>query len=191
MQNQAHHKDVRLMAGTLLRPLIAVTDADSRAVWARLRPETQTTMKVEVLKGLQEEKCRQVIAKYSDSVSDIGAALYDSGQWPELLPFLFQCTKSTDPMHRIFSLEIMSELASHLGANTFHRFFTPVSEILRTSLTDADINVRIEGLLATSAFLQLMEQPEETQQFQQLLPAMLEVCILLALLPTTCWQLLT
>eukprot|EP01105_Mastigella_eilhardi_P026308 TRINITY_DN7519_c0_g1_i1.p1 TRINITY_DN7519_c0_g1~~TRINITY_DN7519_c0_g1_i1.p1 ORF type:complete len:1084 (+),score=338.99 TRINITY_DN7519_c0_g1_i1:30-3254(+) len=174
MRNQAHEKDIRLMAGTLLRPLIAVKDADSRSVWAKLRPETQTTIKVEMLKGLQGEKCRQVIAKYSDSVSDIGAALYDAGQWPDLLPFLFQCTKSPDPMHRIFSLEIMAELASLLGSNSFRRFFKPVSEILRASLTDADINIRIEGLLATSTFLQLMEQPEETLEFQQLIPAMLD-----------------
>eukprot|EP01105_Mastigella_eilhardi_P025178 TRINITY_DN675_c1_g1_i1.p1 TRINITY_DN675_c1_g1~~TRINITY_DN675_c1_g1_i1.p1 ORF type:complete len:1150 (+),score=326.68 TRINITY_DN675_c1_g1_i1:81-3452(+) len=164
--------DVRHLACTLLRPLIALSSKQS--LWQQLKPEAKAQVKAQLLAVVMAEKVRKISSKLSECVADLGAELHKTGEWPELLPFLFQCSKSQDPLHRSASLRTMSEIAGDLGANVFRTVLKPIYEILQSSLADPDIGVRIEALLSTATFLQLLEQPEETEMFQNLLPLMLE-----------------
>ncbi|KAH3758989.1 ARM family protein [Pelomyxa schiedti] len=172
----------RQMIVTLLRPMLIAGESSKHkeSVWNCLSLQTKAQAKVYLLQFMEHEVDRKVIRKLSNTVAEIGGSLFAAGEWPDLLPFLFRCSKSTVPTQRIISLGVISELAVVLGAETFRTFLASIGEILRAALTDADNKVRLEALLSTAIFLQLMEAQEERQLFQQLLPMMLE-CVMSSL----------
>ncbi|KAH3763021.1 ARM family protein [Pelomyxa schiedti] len=129
---------------------------------------------------MEQETERKVIKKLINCVGEIGGSLYPTGDWPDLLPFLFRCSKSVVAAQRIIALGVISELAAILGADTFRSFLTSIAEILRGGLVDTDNKVRLEALLSSAVFLQLMEGTEEKKLLQQLLPGMLD-CVMASL----------
>jgi hypothetical protein len=105
--------------------------------------------------------------------------LADHGGWPELLPFMFKLTTSKEESHVESSLNIFSQLAILLGAETFRPYFTNIMAILQSGLSDQRLRIKLGALNATSAFLQIMEEEEDQThitQYQSLLPMMLS-CI--------------
>ena len=71
------------------------SDADNKT-WKSLTQPTQQGMKTELLTLIKDEQNKQTAKMVCDTVSDVGAMLLEEQQWPELLPFMFQCVQSGD-----------------------------------------------------------------------------------------------
>ncbi|KAH3757236.1 ARM family protein [Pelomyxa schiedti] len=172
-QNFSLAKDVRQQSAVLLRPLIAVNEKDSRSKWDGLPDAVKNSVKAGILSALDAEVDKKIHNLLCDCASDLGAGLFAAGTWPELLPFLFKCSNSQKALHRCTALQIMAQLALSQGDSAFRKYFRYIISILGAGLIDADTQVRLEALMATTAFLQVLEQPEETREFQQFIPQML------------------
>ena len=75
-------------------------------------------------------------------------------QWPDLLPFLFQSSRSQvllfvckrsnrnqESSQRSLSIGIISELAVNLGADQFRKFLQPIFDILDRGFNDTEVMV--------------------------------------------------
>eukprot|EP01105_Mastigella_eilhardi_P026497 TRINITY_DN7714_c0_g1_i1.p1 TRINITY_DN7714_c0_g1~~TRINITY_DN7714_c0_g1_i1.p1 ORF type:complete len:1071 (-),score=317.30 TRINITY_DN7714_c0_g1_i1:72-3230(-) len=161
----------RQLAITLLRNMLTV---DSESVWARLPADTQIAVKEALIKVLSTEKEPCVLRVVCDTIADLAGAVIPKGEWPALLPFLFQSARSQEPLLRGSALVIFSDLVLLLGPKNFAPYATYVGNILQAGLADSELKVRTSALLATSSFFMAMKDTTTGAQFQALLPAMLE-----------------
>ena len=95
----------------------------------------------------------------------------------------FRATKSPNDLLRESSFTIFADLASLLGPNQFRGYFAVICDILKEGLLDPKTyDVRLSALLATSSFLQIIEDEDSKNlnMFRPLLPHMLD-CINVAL----------
>ena len=86
-------------------------------------------------------------------------------------------------MLRESSFTIFADLAGLLGPDQFRGYFAVICDILKNGLLDPKTyNVRLSALLATSSFLQLIEDDDakNLNMFRPLLPQMLD-CVNVAL----------
>lgn len=83
---------------------------ESVTLWDRLDAPTQSAVKAELLKHLQEEPEASILHKVCDAVSEIGSIVIDANGWPELLPFMFACVQGTNPLHRESALRIFAQV---------------------------------------------------------------------------------
>lgn len=67
--------------------------------------------------------------------------LCESGQWNELFPFLFKCSKSAEADQREAALIIFSTLATWVG-DKFRPYFSVLREVLSAGLADTEVKVR-------------------------------------------------
>ena len=86
--------ELRGLCAVLLRKALT-SDADNKT-WKSLTQPTQQGMKTELLTLIKDEQNKQTAKMVCDTVSDVGAMLLEEQQWPELLPFMFQCVQSGD-----------------------------------------------------------------------------------------------
>jgi len=166
---------IRSFCSVLLRRVIG---RGTESVWGQLDQPTQTFLKTNLLEALRSEPIAPVRSKLGDCVAELAASI--GGEWPELLPFLFQSTKSERESDREAALLIFSQLAPEIGEQ-LRAHFGLLRDVLSAGLNDQQsLKVRIAALTATANFLQYLNEPEERGQFQQLLPKMLE-CVSSAL----------
>ena len=94
------------------------------------------------------------------------------GQWDALMNFLMQWSQSNNEQWRETSLDIFSQLLSHLDTE-FGNFFDTLQGILLRGLQDPSCKVRLAALSGTVHFL--VYRANSRTQFQPLLPQMFEV----------------
>ena len=56
-----------------------------------------------------------------DTVSELAAGILEGGDWPELLPFMFQCVQSGQPRMVEAALLVFAQLARYL-ADTLRQY---------------------------------------------------------------------
>jgi len=164
------HDQIRALSVVLLRRLIGRAQ---ESLWTTLQPQTQTTVKTMFLQSIETEELPPIRSKVADAIAELATKIFDAqGTWDELLPFMFQCSKSQADAHRESALLIFSDLATYLGEK-LRPYFEVLKDILASGLTDNNLKVRIAALAATANFLQVLNEPHERSHFQQLTPAML------------------
>eukprot|EP01119_Soliformovum_irregulare_P006133 TRINITY_DN1791_c0_g1_i1.p1 TRINITY_DN1791_c0_g1~~TRINITY_DN1791_c0_g1_i1.p1 ORF type:complete len:1082 (-),score=281.10 TRINITY_DN1791_c0_g1_i1:40-3285(-) len=163
----SQHEAIRGLASVLLRRVIG---RGTESVWEQLDQPNQAFVKTNLLEALRTEPIAHVRSKLGDAVAELAVSI--PGQWPELLPFLFQATKSERETDRETALLIFSQLAPEIG-ESLRTHFTVLRGVLSAGLSDSNLKVRIAALTATANFLQYLNEPSERTQFQQLLPMML------------------
>jgi len=85
---------------------------ESIVLWSGLDAPTQSAVKAELLKHLQEETEASILHKVCDAVSEIGSIVIDTNGWPELLPFMFACVQGANPLHRESALRIFAQVGT-------------------------------------------------------------------------------
>lgn len=78
-------------------------------------------------------------------IGALARILVPAGQWQELLPFLFQCTQSTDPTLRQVALGLFESLAETIG-DVLRPHFATMHQLLVQGLQDKDNGVRLASL---------------------------------------------
>lgn len=161
-------EQVRALCTILLRRVLSGTDS----LWNSITPQSQQTVKLKLLESIEKEQISNIRKKISDTISEIGSFTIELGQWNELLPFMFKCTKSPNDAHRESAFQIFSQLAIYI-AQQIRTHFGTLRDTLNAGLNDSSVKVKLAALGATANFLQILAEPHERQQFQQLIPIML------------------
>jgi len=152
---------------------------DPKRFWNKLNPSTRQTIKNELLTLLSKDaEISSVRTKIADAVTKLSFFMCSSDvdiqkAWPELLPFLFQLSKSGNPEHRSCALDIFSKLCLYLGEALKSRFDV-LKEVLYCGLKDDNLEVRLSALGAVVSFVQLLDSPQEKAQFSDFVPMMFE-----------------
>jgi hypothetical protein len=85
---------------------------ENAILWDGLDAPTQSAVKAELLKHLQEEPEASILHKVCDAVSEIGSIVMDANGWPELLPFMFACVQAANPLHKESALRIFAQVGA-------------------------------------------------------------------------------
>lgn len=163
--------EIRAMAAILLRKQIT---RDETYIWPRLQPSTQTAVKGHLLLCVQREEVKTIVKKLCDTVAELAASIIEEGQWPELLPFMFQCVSSDSPRLKESALLMFAQLSQYIGDH-LHPYLSTLHTVFHQCLSPpAPSDVRIAALGATTNFVQTIESPQDRERFQDLLPAMMQ-----------------
>jgi hypothetical protein len=159
------------MVAILLRKLITKDDV---SLWPQLSPATQNAVKGQLLLCVQREEEKSISKKLCDTVAELAAGILEEGMWPELLPFMFQCVSSDSLRLQESSLLMFAQLAQYIGPQLRTYLPTLHNVFLQHLSSQTSGDVRIAALRATTNFVQTLETAQDREQFQDLLPGMIQ-----------------
>jgi len=155
---------VRAAAAVLLRR--TATD-----LWGRLNEPTKIAVKQRLLAGIRQEPIAANRKKLCDTISVLGAGVVARGGWPELLPFLFEISKSPSADERESALYIFAQLTGYISTE-LEPYLSTLHGMFRTALSDSEQIVRAAALKATVSVLNHAESAK-CAEFEDLIPLML------------------
>ena len=153
--------------------LIRQTLARDVKVWQALTPEMQNAAKAELLNSLRDEQDRRVWLKVCNTVAELATVVVEENSWPELLGFLFQCVQSGEERLLESALIIFAEMVSEGVSAQLQQQVDTLHGVLGHCLGHAGKSVRLAALRATSNFIRELEETQDRDKFQNLLPHML------------------
>lgn len=159
---------VRAMAAVLLR-------RSAQDLWDGADENIRNDVKTKLLLGIRSDSRKDLRKKLCDTIAYIGAPLVDKepSQWPELLPMLFELSRSAASHERECSLNIFSQLAEFLDQKVFKPHLATLQTAFFTGLTDNDTSLQLAALRATCSLLNLLES-NLCSNFVDLVPHMLQ-----------------
>ncbi|CAI5941519.1 unnamed protein product [Closterium sp. NIES-65] len=147
-----------------------VAALQSSAAGADVRTIGAATVKTELLASVQREPTKAIWKKLCDTIAELAAGIVESGTWPELLPFMFQCVSSSDDRLKEASLLIFAQLVHFFQSQLKPHLPTLHNVLLQCLSQSANPDVRIAALRAAANFVEALETPEELTQFQDCCP---------------------
>lgn len=160
--------NVRQLAAVLLRKKIT-------GHWAKLSPQLRQLVKQSLIESITMEHSPPVRKASANVVSIVAKYAVPAGEWPDLLPFLFQCSQSAQEDHREVALILFSSLTETIG-NSFRPYFTDLQSLLLKCLQDETSNrVRVAALKAVGSFLEFTHDQAEVVKFRDFIPSILNV----------------
>ncbi|KAG8368788.1 hypothetical protein BUALT_Bualt15G0083200 [Buddleja alternifolia] len=160
--------NVRQLAAVLLRKKIT-------GHWGKLSPQLRQLVKQSLIESITMEHSPPVRRASANVVSIIAKYAVPAGEWPDLLPFLFQCSQSAQEEHREVALILFSSLTETIG-NSFRPYFTDLQSLLLKCLQDETSNrVRVAALKAVGSFLEFTHDEGEVIKFREFIPSILNV----------------
>ncbi|KAH9625215.1 hypothetical protein KSS87_003595 [Heliosperma pusillum] len=179
--------NVRQLAAVLLRKKIT-------GHWAKLNSQLRQLVKQSLIESITLEYSPPVRRASANVVSVVAKYAVPAGEWPDLLPFLFQCSQSAQEDHRErisrersftdfrlglsehqrqVSLILFSSLTETIG-DTFRPYFTDLQNLLLKCLQDeASSRVRVAALKAVGSFLEFTSDASEVVRFRDFIPGIL------------------
>lgn len=173
-------------------------------LWPKVSSPVKQTIKSELLACLQHEPDRSITKKVCDCVSEIAAEIFDevkvevmkrlnvdedsdvvtqhaaevfqkdSQGWPELLPFIFQCVQSGQAGHAESAFLVFDQLA-RFSMDQLTMYLGTIHGALSAGLGNPSLDVKIAAFSATTTFIGFLENQNEREKFQSLVPALLGV----------------
>ncbi|KAK9729082.1 importin subunit beta-3 [Basidiobolus ranarum] len=140
--------------------------------WDIVQPETRNIVKTELLQSLSSESDVTVRHKLCDTISEVvKGALSRGEQWNEILPALFECSKSSSPDHREAAFRIFAAVP-YLIAD---QHTDGLKGAFTTGLQDPQsVGVRVAALKASVAYM-LEADTQSKNALASLMPQMLSV----------------
>nr|DAD39713.1 TPA_asm: hypothetical protein HUJ06_014036 [Nelumbo nucifera] len=160
--------NVRQLSAVLLRKKIT-------GHWAKLSPQLRQLVKSSLIESITLEHSPLVRRASANVVSIIAKYAIPAGEWPDLLPFLFQCSRSAQEDHREVALILFSSLTETIGS-TFQPYFADLQSLLLKCLQDeTSTRVRVAALKAVGSFLEFTHDGAEVVKFREFIPSILNV----------------
>ncbi|KAJ7946616.1 ARM repeat superfamily protein [Quillaja saponaria] len=160
--------NVRQLAAVLLRKKIT-------GHWAKLPPQVKQLVKQSLIESITMEHSPPVRKASANVVSVVAKYAVQAGEWPDLLPFLFQCSQSAQEDHREVALILFSSLTETVG-NAFRPYFADLQALLLKCLQDeTSTRVRVAALKAVGSFLEFTHDGDEVVKFREFIPSILNV----------------
>ncbi|KAL9436420.1 hypothetical protein AB3S75_022466 [Citrus x aurantiifolia] len=164
--------ECRAMSAILLRKHLTRDDSTS-FIFTRLAPSTQANLKSVLLVQLQNETNKSIIKKICDAVSELAASVLPDGDWPELIPFIFQCLVTFNDKIQESALLILSRMSQFVGEVLIAHGDT-LHEVFSKFLGSNNFDLRIAALEATVNFIMnCLPSLGEKERFLDLLPLMM------------------
>ncbi|XP_073272643.1 uncharacterized protein [Primulina huaijiensis] len=162
--------EARAMSTILLRRQLT---RDDSFIWPQLSESTRAAVKNILLASIQREDSKSNIRKLCDTVSELASSLLPDNQWPEILPFMFQCVTSDSPKLQESSFLMLSQLAQFIG-ETLIPYITDLHTVfLNVMNSSPNPDVKIAALSAVINFIQCLTSSSDRDRFQDLLPSMM------------------
>ncbi|KAJ8574038.1 hypothetical protein K7X08_010549 [Anisodus acutangulus] len=165
------HHESRAMAAILLRKLLT---RDDSFIWPKLTHSTQSAIKTLLLTCIQREQSKSINKKLCDTVSQLASSILPENNWPELLPFMFQCVTSDLPNLQESAFFIFALLAQDVDEMLVPYIKDLHSVFMNTLSNSPSPDLRIAGLSAVVNFFQCLSSSNDRDRFQDLLPAMMK-----------------
>lgn len=161
--------NVRQLAAVLLRKKIT-------SHWPKLPPHAKASLKQALIDSITLDNSHLVRRASANVMSIIAKYAVPAGEWPELLPFLFQCSQSPQEEHREVVLILFSSLTETIGS-TFHSHLNVLQPILLQCLQDeTSSRVRIAALKAVGSFIEyISDGPDIVKMFRDFVPSILKI----------------
>ncbi|CAI9103846.1 OLC1v1002419C2 [Oldenlandia corymbosa var. corymbosa] len=160
--------NVRQLAAVLLRKKIT-------GHWAKLSPQLRQLVKQSLIESITMEHSPPVRKASANVVSIVAKYAVPAGEWPDLLPFLFQWSQSAQEDHREVALILFSSLTETIG-NSFQPYFTDLQTLLLKCLQDeTSSRVRVAALKAVGSFLEFTLDHADVIKFREFIPSILNV----------------
>ncbi|GFY88529.1 ARM repeat superfamily protein [Actinidia rufa] len=160
--------NVRQLSAVLLRKKIT-------GHWPKLSPQLRHLVKQSLIESITVEHSSPVRRASANVVSIIAKYAVPAGEWPDLLPFLFQCSQSPQEDHREVALILFSSLTETIG-NSFQPHFADLQSLLLKCLQDETSNrVRVAALKAVGSFLEFTHDGADVVKFREFIPSILNV----------------
>uniref|UniRef100_A0A0E0GK46 Importin N-terminal domain-containing protein n=1 Tax=Oryza nivara TaxID=4536 RepID=A0A0E0GK46_ORYNI len=161
--------NVRQLAAVLLRKKIT-------SHWPKLPPHAKASLKQALIDSITIDHSHLVRRASANVVSIIAKYAVPAGEWPELLPFIFQCSQSPQEDHREVALILFSSLTETIGT-TFQSHLNDLQPILLKCLQDeASSRVRIAALKAVGSFIEYVNDGGDVvKMFRDFVPSILNV----------------
>ncbi|ONK65428.1 uncharacterized protein A4U43_C07F37020 [Asparagus officinalis] len=165
----AKTSNVRQLAAVLLRKKIT-------GHWPKLSPIVKGSIKSALIESITLEHSSPVRRASANVVSIIAKYAVPAGEWPDLLPFLFQCSQSSQEDHREVALILFSSLTETIGS-TFQSHLADLQPILLKCLQDeASTRVRVAALKAVGSFIEFINDGADiVKLFREFIPSILNV----------------
>eukprot|EP00286_Rhodomonas_abbreviata_P029484 CAMPEP_0181305524 /NCGR_PEP_ID=MMETSP1101-20121128/9780_1 /TAXON_ID=46948 /ORGANISM="Rhodomonas abbreviata, Strain Caron Lab Isolate" /LENGTH=1099 /DNA_ID=CAMNT_0023411455 /DNA_START=102 /DNA_END=3401 /DNA_ORIENTATION=- len=173
-----------LLCGTLLqcpdqavRALTAVMFRKrvTQAFFAKLSLPTQAAVKQSLLQAVQQEQDNAVRRKIADTTGEIAAMIMGAGDWPEIMPFIFEAAKSPTATLRESSMLIFSRL-TFVASEKMVGSLGSLKELLGTALQDPVKEVKLSALNATACMVQALSKFEQhIASLTDMIPAMVSI----------------
>ncbi|KAK8966711.1 hypothetical protein KSP40_PGU008851 [Platanthera guangdongensis] len=144
--------------------------------WGKLSPQVKQSVKSALIESITLEHSSLVRRASSNVVSIIAKYAVPAGEWPDLLPFLFQCSQSSQEDHREVALILFSSLTETIGS-TFQAHIVDLHPILLKCLQDeSSSRVRIAALKAVGSLIEFTnEGTDVVKLFRDFVPSILNV----------------
>ncbi|KAF0682837.1 Aste57867_25060 [Aphanomyces stellatus] len=162
--------DVRGLAAVLLRRVLL---RDEVSLWTNAAPSTQHSVKTDLLHVLTYETNPSIRRKLCDTVGELASSILEEGEWDELLPCMFQWITSTNVAHREAALRVFEMISMYIATCMTAYFDTTIQHLFQTSLRDGEGHVALHALRALGMLLLSLDELDERDRFQPLLPAIL------------------
>ncbi|RCV45445.1 hypothetical protein SETIT_9G454600v2 [Setaria italica] len=161
--------NVRQLAAVLLRKKIT-------SHWPKLHPDSKANLKQALIDSITLDHSHPVRRASANVVSIIAKYAIPAGEWPDLLPFLFQCSQSPQEDHREVALILFSSLTETIGA-TFQSHLNDLQPVLLKCLQDeTSSRVRIAALKAVGSFIEYVNDGGDiVKMFRDFVPSILNV----------------
>ncbi|KAG2553167.1 hypothetical protein PVAP13_9KG514100 [Panicum virgatum] len=161
--------NVRQLAAVLLRKKIT-------SHWPKLPLDSKASLKQALIDSITLDHSHPVRRASANVVSIIAKYAIPAGEWPELLPFLFQCSQSPQEDHREVALILFSSLTETIGA-TFQSHLNNLQPILLKCLQDeSSSRVRIAALKAVGSFIEYVNDGGDiVKMFRDFVPSILNI----------------
>ncbi|KAI3755213.1 hypothetical protein L1987_55009 [Smallanthus sonchifolius] len=160
--------NVRQLSAVLLRKKIT-------GHWAKLPPQLRQLVKQSLIESITMEHSPPVRRASANVVSIIAKYAVPGGEWPDLLPFLFQCSQSPQEDHREVALILFSSLTETIG-DSFRPHFADLQALLLKCLQDETSNgVRVAALKAVGSFIEFTHDAADVIKFREFIPSILNV----------------
>ncbi|KAL8205840.1 hypothetical protein R6Q57_009391 [Mikania cordata] len=165
--------NVRQLSAVLLRKKIT-------GHWQKLSDEIRQLVKESLIESITTEYSPSVRRASANVVSIIAKYTVPGGEWPDLLPFIFQCSQSAQEDLREVGLLLFSSLTETIG-DSFQPYFADLKLLLLRCLQDEISGVRVAALKAVGAFLESTHDESQVVKFCEYIPSILNYsrkCIL-------------
>ncbi|PHT26516.1 hypothetical protein CQW23_33867 [Capsicum baccatum] len=156
--------------------IVELLREDDLITWSNLSASTQSTVKTFLLNSIMVEESGFVVLKLGSIVLKLAASFIKDNNWPELVPFLYQCLDSSSKKYAKASAFLtLAGLAEKVGETIVHSM-KGLHSIFRDTLNDdkLDLEVRSVAMYAVINFIQCLSSSNEKERFQDLLPCMMK-----------------
>eukprot|EP00656_Telonema_subtile_P032230 TRINITY_DN3532_c0_g1_i2.p1 TRINITY_DN3532_c0_g1~~TRINITY_DN3532_c0_g1_i2.p1 ORF type:complete len:697 (-),score=219.70 TRINITY_DN3532_c0_g1_i2:73-2163(-) len=164
------HWEARQLAALYIKKVVS-------KAWIRHDAATQEQFKAVLIQRVVLEEDRRVRGSIAEVASEIAKFLVPSNQWPALMQFLDESSRSNSPDHREVAMMLFERLIENVG-DTLRAHFVQFAALFGSALNDpVSLAVRVAALKALGMLVQHLHTTEELQLASQHIPAMMEIIL--------------